>query len=198
LKFKSVAAGVSPSLSGKVVKAFPDLHLSTVSWSTRSGVKAEVSSGELDFGVTIIENPLLGVTTIAVKDLDSSTISKDCAPNIHTLGSVTIVVEGSPLGRGRGRRWSGTSISGGTFEPNLVVIACATRPNLELIRIGQVSVRQIETEICALENDMVIIGVGPLLSSETIEALPYLHFNTIGGATAGIEADISTIQLNTG
>jgi hypothetical protein len=195
-----VAAGVSPSLSGKIVEALPDLHLSTVSWSAGSSVKAEVSSSQLDFGVAIVVNPLLSVTTIAVEDLDGCTISEDCALDIHTLASITIMVQRATLVRRRGRwgRWGRASAVNWNVVPNLIVIAFATRPNLQLIRVSQVSVRQIETEICALENEMVIGGVGPLLSWETIKAFPNLHLNTISRVTTSIKANISAVQLDLG
>jgi hypothetical protein len=172
LEFESVTAGVSPSLSSKTIETFPDFHLGTTSGScnakldassilddfsrarltTGGGVKAEVRSGKLDLGVTIVEYPFLGVTTITVeaaydvrqseaprekKDehLDGCAVSKESTLDVYTFACVAVVVKGATTGRGRrgrrGRRGgTSTSISRWTFEPNLVVIASGACPNL--------------------------------------------------------------------
>ena len=61
----AVVAGVVPCLRSKTRVALPDLHLDTIARSSTS-VEAVVGTCDLDGSLTAVEDPLLGVGTIAV------------------------------------------------------------------------------------------------------------------------------------
>lgn len=69
-------------------------------------------------------------------------------------------------------------------------------PNLNLVRIGEVAVREIEAETLVGQGNPVVVGVEPVLSREVVEALPDLHSNTVSRACAGIETEASAGKLN--
>ena len=61
----TLVTGVVPGLSGKPGVALPDLHLGTIS-GRRTSVETVVGTGELDGGLTVVDDPVLGAGSVAV------------------------------------------------------------------------------------------------------------------------------------
>ena len=61
----TLVTSVVPGLSSKTGVALPDLHLGTIG-GRRASIKTVVGTSELDGGLTVVDDPVLGAGSVAV------------------------------------------------------------------------------------------------------------------------------------